>query len=39
VRIQANSAIAYGDTNLFCTCAPVEGEDSDITGAAAPNPT
>ncbi|KAI4612965.1 hypothetical protein J4E80_007020 [Alternaria sp. BMP 0032] len=30
---------AYGDTNLFCTCAPVEGEDSDITGAAAPNPT
>ncbi|KAI4921709.1 hypothetical protein J4E90_000135 [Alternaria incomplexa] len=30
---------AYGDTNLFCTCAPVEGEDSDITGAAAPTPT
>ncbi|EUC37132.1 hypothetical protein COCCADRAFT_1903 [Bipolaris zeicola 26-R-13] len=30
---------AYGDTNLFCTCAPVQGEDSDITGAAAPNPT
>ena len=23
---------AYGDTNLFCTCAPVEDEDSDITG-------
>ncbi|KAH8732521.1 glycine cleavage system P-protein-domain-containing protein [Phaeosphaeriaceae sp. PMI808] len=30
---------AYGDTNLFCTCAPVESEDSDITGAAAPTPT
>ncbi|KAH7380132.1 glycine dehydrogenase [Pyrenochaeta sp. MPI-SDFR-AT-0127] len=30
---------AYGDTNLFCTCAPVEPEDSDITGAAAPTPT
>lgn len=29
---------AYGDTNLFCTCAPVE-EHSDITGAAAPTPT
>lgn len=29
--------IAYGDTNLFCTCAPAE--DTDITGAAAPNPT
>lgn len=30
---------AYGDTNLFCTCAPVQGEESDITGAAAPTPT
>ncbi|KAF2828582.1 glycine dehydrogenase [Ophiobolus disseminans] len=30
---------AYGDMNLFCTCAPVEPEDSDITGAAAPMPT
>ncbi|KAH7400669.1 glycine cleavage system P-protein-domain-containing protein [Phaeosphaeria sp. MPI-PUGE-AT-0046c] len=30
---------AYGDTNLFCTCAPVEPEDSDMTGMAAPNPT
>ncbi|KAF2133346.1 glycine dehydrogenase-like protein [Dothidotthia symphoricarpi CBS 119687] len=30
---------AYGDTNLFCTCAPVQGEDGDITGAAAPSPT
>ena len=30
---------AYGDTNLFCTCAPVEPEGSDITGAAAPTPT
>ncbi|PSN72103.1 glycine dehydrogenase [Corynespora cassiicola Philippines] len=29
---------AYGDTNLFCTCAPVEGSE-DITGAAAPTPT
>ncbi|KAF2712048.1 glycine dehydrogenase-like protein [Pleomassaria siparia CBS 279.74] len=29
---------AYGDTNLFCTCAPVEDSD-DITGAAAPTPT
>ncbi|KAF2016162.1 glycine dehydrogenase-like protein [Aaosphaeria arxii CBS 175.79] len=29
---------AYGDTNLFCTCAPVEDAE-DITGAAAPNPT
>ncbi|KAK1911663.1 glycine decarboxylase subunit P [Pyrenophora teres f. teres] len=30
---------AYGDTNLFCTCAPVQEEEADITGAAAPNPT
>ncbi|EDU51413.1 GcvP Glycine cleavage system protein P pyridoxal-binding C-terminal domain [Pyrenophora tritici-repentis] len=30
---------AYGDTNLFCTCAPVQEEETDITGAAAPNPT
>ncbi|KAF2748022.1 glycine dehydrogenase [Sporormia fimetaria CBS 119925] len=29
---------AYGDTNLFCTCAPVE-DSEDITGAAAPTPT
>ncbi|KAF2730825.1 glycine dehydrogenase [Polyplosphaeria fusca] len=29
---------AYGDTNLFCTCAPVEDAE-DITGAAAPTPT
>lgn len=29
---------AYGDTNLFCTCAPVE-DTGDITGAAAPSPT
>ncbi|KAF2687553.1 glycine dehydrogenase-like protein [Lentithecium fluviatile CBS 122367] len=29
---------AYGDTNLFCTCAPVE-DSGDITGAAAPMPT
>ena len=29
---------AYGDMNLFCTCAPVEGAE-DITGAAAPMPT
>ncbi|KAF2843115.1 glycine dehydrogenase-like protein [Patellaria atrata CBS 101060] len=28
---------AYGDTNLFCTCAPVA--DEDMTGAAAPSPT
>jgi hypothetical protein len=34
-----NDMTAYGDTNLFCTCAPVEDEDSDITGAAAPTPT
>ncbi|KAF2262800.1 glycine dehydrogenase [Lojkania enalia] len=27
---------AYGDTNLFCTCAPVE--DADIAGAATPSP-
>lgn len=30
---------AYGDMNLFCTCSPVEPEDSSITGAAAPAPT
>lgn len=33
---------AYGDTNLFCTCSPVEeykGEDEGITGHAAPTPT
>ncbi|KAL6706531.1 glycine decarboxylase subunit P [Coniothyrium glycines] len=29
---------AYGDTNLFCTCAPA-ADDTDITGAAAPTPT
>lgn len=29
---------AHGDTNLFCTCAPVEGSE-DITCAAAPSPT
>ncbi|KAF2200709.1 glycine dehydrogenase [Delitschia confertaspora ATCC 74209] len=29
---------AYGDTNLFCTCAPVEGA-GDITGSMAPSPT
>jgi len=29
---------AYGDTNLFCTCAPVESIDG-MTGAAAPTPT
>ena len=37
--INANIVIAYGDTNLFCTCAPVEDSESDITGAAAPTPT
>jgi glycine dehydrogenase len=36
---RANDCTAYGDMNLFCTCAPVQGEDSDLTGAAAPNPT
>lgn len=31
---------AYGDTNLFCTCEPVEGaEELNMTGAAAPQPT
>ncbi|KAI4148918.1 MAG: hypothetical protein LQ340_004871 [Diploschistes diacapsis] len=29
---------AYGDTNLFCSCAPVETID-EMTGAAAPMPT
>ncbi|KAI8937037.1 hypothetical protein NX059_006257 [Plenodomus lindquistii] len=29
---------AYGDTNLFCSCAPAD-ETGDITGAAAPTPT
>ncbi|KAF2872085.1 glycine dehydrogenase-like protein [Massariosphaeria phaeospora] len=29
---------AYGDMNLFCTCAPVE-DSEDITGAAAPAAT
>ncbi|EMC93095.1 hypothetical protein BAUCODRAFT_273523 [Baudoinia panamericana UAMH 10762] len=29
---------AYGDMNLFCSCAPVETEDG-MTGAAAPMPT
>jgi glycine dehydrogenase len=32
------SSIAYGDVNLFCTCAPVQ-DDGDLTGAAAPAPT
>jgi len=31
---------AYGDTNLFCTCTPVEGfEQEGITGLQAPTPT
>ena len=34
---------AYGDLNLFCTCTPVEGFDSDgpgrLTGKDAPMPT
>lgn len=32
---------AYGDTNLFCTCGPVEPVDEadGITGASAPSPT
>ncbi|KAE9975320.1 hypothetical protein EG327_008497 [Venturia inaequalis] len=30
---------AYGDTNLFCTCAPVQPEEDDITGMEAPTPT
>ena len=31
---------AYGDTNLFCTCTPVEGfEQEGITGLQAPMPT
>ncbi|KAF1987268.1 mitochondrial glycine dehydrogenase [Aulographum hederae CBS 113979] len=31
---------AYGDTNLFCTCAPVEEAGAeDITGTNAPRPT
>jgi glycine dehydrogenase len=29
---------AYGDTNLFCTCAPIEGA-GDITGSTPPSPT
>jgi glycine dehydrogenase len=31
----------YGDSNLFCTCGPVEAVDGEdgITGAAAPTPT
>lgn len=38
VEMCANMFIAYGDMNLFCTCAPVE-DSEDITGAAAPMPT
>jgi glycine dehydrogenase len=31
---------AYGDTNLFCTCTPVEGyEEEGVTGHQAPMPT
>jgi len=31
---------AYGDTNLFCTCTPVEGyEEEQFTGHQAPMPT
>ncbi|KAJ9609471.1 glycine decarboxylase subunit P [Cladophialophora chaetospira] len=31
---------AYGDTNLFCTCTPVEGyEEEGVTGLQAPMPT
>lgn len=36
--IASNSYSAYGDMNLFCTCAPVETEEG-MTGAAAPAPT
>jgi hypothetical protein len=39
MRKETNVWIAYGDTNLFCTCAPVQEEETDITGVAAPNPT
>lgn len=34
----ANILTAYGDTNLFCTCSPVEGFDG-LTGSEAPMPT
>lgn len=31
---------AYGDTNLFCTCTPIEGyEEEQFTGHQAPMPT
>lgn len=36
----------YGDSNLFCTCSPMEGmeemtgkKEGGMTGAAAPMPT
>lgn len=29
----------YGDTNLFCTCSPVESYDDDLKGMEAPMPT
>lgn len=34
----ANTVKAYGDMNLFCSCAPVDSIDG-MTGAAAPAPT
>lgn len=35
-----NDTTAYGDVNLFCTCAPVKAEnEDDITGVDAPQPT
>ena len=34
----ADTVIAYGDMNLFCSCAPVDSIDG-MTGAAAPAPT
>ena len=34
----ADTSVAYGDMNLFCTCGPVDAVDG-MTGAAAPAPT
>lgn len=41
MQLAANTVLAYGDMNLFCSCGPVEAVDTadGVTGVAAPAPT
>jgi len=38
LNIETDCVVAYGDMNLFCTCAPTETIDG-MTGKEAPMPT